>query len=140
MTKAYAAPLPAFDDMSATRDDGRLTLTATKEITVDDPYLPAHFPGRTVYPGVFIVETLRQAVAAALGERDGLLPDVTAVHTLRLVGALHPGDRLCLAATVSSSDVDGAIRVEARCDRPDGYAVARMVLEFGYGAEEDDHV
>lgn len=140
MTGAYATPLRAVDEMRVTPDDGRLTLTATKEITVDDPYLPAHFPGRTVYPGVFIVETLRQAVAAALGERDGLLPDVTAVHSLRLVGALHPGDRLCLAATVQPPDVDGAIRVDARCNRPDGYAVARMALEFRYDAEGGDHV
>jgi 3-hydroxyacyl-[acyl-carrier-protein] dehydratase len=140
VTGAYATPLRAVDDMRVTRDDGRLIVTATKDVTVDDPYLPAHFPGRTVYPGVFIVETLRQAVVAALGERDGLLPDVTAVHTLRLVGALHPGDRLCLAATVQPSDADGVIRVEARCNRPDGYAVARMVLEFRYDAEVDDRV
>jgi 3-hydroxyacyl-[acyl-carrier-protein] dehydratase len=140
VTHAYAVPLRAVDQLEVTRDDGRLSLFATKDIAADDPYLPAHFPGRTVYPGVFIVETLRQAVVAALGERDGLLPEISAVRTLRLVGALHPGDRLCLAATVHPSDVEGTIRVEAQCRRPDDYAVARMVVEFRYDAEGDADV
>jgi 3-hydroxyacyl-[acyl-carrier-protein] dehydratase len=140
VNQAYAMPLRAVDQVQVTRDGEQLSITATKEITVDDPYLAAHFPDRTVYPGVFIVETLRQAVVAALGERDGVLPEIVAVHTLRLVGAVHPGDRLCLAATVHPSETDGAIRVEAHCRRPDDYAVARMVLEFRYDAEGDPDV
>ena len=131
----YAAPLRAVDELRVTEQDGLLLLSVGKDVVPGDPYLAAHFPGRTIYPGVFVVETVRQAVAAALGERSGVLPDLSAVSSLRLVGALHPGDRLCVQATVGGARADGAIAVTARCRRADGSDVARLALEFRY--EED---
>lgn len=131
MSARYAAPLRAVDEMRVTTQDGQLVISASKEVRADDPYLPAHFPGRTIYPGVFIVETVRQAVLAALGEQGGEPPSLSAVHSLRFTSALHPGERLRVTATVSPAGPDGAVRVEARCGREEGSAgVARMVLEF----------
>jgi 3-hydroxyacyl-[acyl-carrier-protein] dehydratase len=123
--------------MHVTERDGQLLISATKEVVDTDPYLPAHFPDRTVYPGVFVVETVRQAVLAALGERDGVLPDLSAMHSLRFLGALHPGERLCVTATVSPPDCDGAIHVDAKCRRQDDSAVARLALEFRYEVGAD---
>jgi 3-hydroxymyristoyl/3-hydroxydecanoyl-(acyl carrier protein) dehydratase len=149
----YAAPLEAVDEVTVAQRDGRLVVSASKDVTVTGPYLEAHFPGRTVYPGVFILETVCQAVATALGERDGRLPELTAVTSMRFVGAVHPGDRLLVEATIEEGPIEegpieegpieegtaGApLRVAAQCWRTEvGAEVARLALEFGYLAGAD---
>lgn len=134
---AYAAPLRAVDSLSRREHDGELHLQVEKEIRLADPYQADHFPDRTVYPGVFIVETIRQAVIAALGERDGLLPDLSAVHSLRFLGGMHPGERLCVEVTIRPADTHGAHLVDALCRRDNSGTVARLQLEFEYQAGPD---
>jgi len=133
----YAVPLRAVDFSRAQTQGDRLLITATKSVVDSDPYLAAHFPGRTVYPGVFIVEGVRQAVVAALAPRDGVLPELTAVHSLRFLGAMHPGECLCIDATADPPDEDGSRRVEAVGRRPDGTVVARLALSFTYEVSDD---
>jgi 3-hydroxyacyl-[acyl-carrier-protein] dehydratase len=132
----FAAPLPAVDEVDARRVDGGLLLSIRKDIVVEGPYLAAHFPGRPVYPGVFILETVRQAVAAQLGEVGGAVPDVSAVASLRFTDALRPGQSLRIEATVGAAGPDGAVPVAARCRREDGSDVARLTLEFRYPAAD----
>lgn len=102
-------------------------------MTVEEPYLAAHAAGQEVYPAVFILEAVRQAVALALGERDGLLADLAAIRSLRVIGALHPADQLIVEATVDPRGPDGVIAVEARCRPLDGPPMGRLVLEFWPG-------
>jgi 3-hydroxyacyl-[acyl-carrier-protein] dehydratase len=128
----YAAPLDATDEVHAVAIDGGLEVFSSKEISPTDRYLAAHFPGQVIYPGVFVLETVRQAVVAALGERDGILPDVSAVRSMRFRSALRPGERLAVSATVGVPDAAGAIAVRARCRRADGTEVATLTLEFRY--------
>jgi 3-hydroxyacyl-[acyl-carrier-protein] dehydratase len=137
VTLGYAAPLRAVDDMQVAEHDGELLIQAYKVIRISDPYQAAHFPDRTVYPGVFIVETVRQAVLAALGERDGVMPELSAVHSLRFLGGMHPGEQLCATITVSPAGADGAIGVDAQCRRADDFSVARLSLEFRYEVDPD---
>ncbi|KAA2265793.1 3-hydroxyacyl-[acyl-carrier-protein] dehydratase FabZ [Solihabitans fulvus] len=132
MSGHYAAPLPAVDWVEAGGRDGTVTLTASKDVRADDPYLPAHFPDHPVYPGVFVLETVRQAVIAALGERAGALPDLVEVRSLRLLRAVRPGERLCVAAALTHGGGGGPILVDARCELADGTEVARLRLGFGY--------
>jgi 3-hydroxyacyl-[acyl-carrier-protein] dehydratase len=133
----YAAPLCAVDELRADRVNGALEVHARKQVRPTDPYLPAHFPGETVYPGVFVLETLRQAVAAALGERAGEVPEVSAVRSARFRSALRPGDWLEINATVAAPDAAGAITVRARCRRGDGGEVATLAVDFRYGEAAD---
>ncbi len=132
MRPPYAAPLRAVDQVDVRRADGRLSLSIRKDIVLEDPYLAGHFPGRPIYPGVFILETVRQAVSAVLGEVDGAVADVSAVSALRFVGAMHPGESLRVEATVGPAGPDGAVAVDARCRRADGSDVARLTLELRY--------
>ncbi len=133
----YAAPLAATDEVHAVAVDGGLEVLCHKDITGTDPYLPAHFPGQAVYPGVFVLETVRQAVAAALGERDGARPEVCAVRSARFLMALRPGQRLTVRAAVRAPDAAGTMAVRARCCRADGVEVARLALEFRYREDTD---
>jgi len=36
-----------------------------------DPHLASHFPGALIYPGVFVIESVRQAVGTGLGVACG---------------------------------------------------------------------
>jgi 3-hydroxyacyl-[acyl-carrier-protein] dehydratase len=132
----YAAPLSALDHVQVSRTGTGLLVMASKDIVTSDPYLAAHFPGRTVYPGVFVLETVRQAVIAALGEGPGGLAELSAVCSLRFTGAMHPGERLCAEVTVTPT-AEGRHRADARCRRDDGSDVARMTLEFAHPGDAD---
>lgn len=132
MTPPYAAPLAAVDELAVRPDGGGLVLSVRKDVVVADPYQAAHFPGRPIYPGVFVLETVRQAVATALGEVDGAVAEVSAVSSLRFLRAAQAGQSLRVTATVGAAGPDGAIPVRARCRDADGSELARLVLEFRY--------
>lgn len=139
VTPRYAAPLRAVDELEFGPRDGLLHIEAVKQVRLGgDAYQAAHFPGRIVYPGVFILETVRQSVIEALGERDGVLPELSAIRSLRFLGGLHKDERLCMAATVRPVEGDGSYLVDAVCRRPDESTVARLILEFAYQGEPDD--
>ncbi|WP_410600337.1 3-hydroxyacyl-ACP dehydratase [Amycolatopsis sp. lyj-90] len=90
---AFAAPLRAVDtlDVRASGDD----LELVAQITVDgkEPNLRGHFPGQAVYPGVFVIETLEQAMREAAGAR------LSTVRSVRFLAPLLDGDRMVLTAT-----------------------------------------
>ena len=52
------------------------SLTAIKNVTINEPFFPGHFPHRPVMPGVLVIEALAQAsgllsLKSAGQERDG---------------------------------------------------------------------
>jgi 3-hydroxyacyl-[acyl-carrier-protein] dehydratase len=126
-----AAPLRAVDHVDVQPRQRGWTVHATKTILTGDPYLVGHFPEVTVYPAVFVIEGVSQAVVAALGLREGALPQVTAVRSARFLAPILPGHELRLEATVEPT-TDGAFEVAACCRRGDGIAAAKLALEFRY--------
>ena len=58
------------------------SLTAIKNVTINEPFFPGHFPGRPVFPGVFILEALAQAFVG--------------VDKARFRRPVEPGDQLVL--------------------------------------------
>lgn len=132
----HAMPLSATDSVTSSEQDGHIRVVARKKIVATDPYLAGHFPGRLVYPGIFVIETVRQAVVAAFCERAGggdvRLPDIIGIHSVRFVGALHEGDELHVEAEVRGPGSDGVLAVEARCRRNGAEDVARLSMELGF--------
>lgn len=126
----FAAPLIAVDDVTVTSSDGGLALRATKLIRADDPYMAAHFPSMTVFPGVFIIEAVRQAVLIALGAREPV-PEIRQVRSVRFVAPLFAGDTLSLQASATRSEDGTSLTVDAECWRGDGVTAARVRLEMG---------
>lgn len=94
--------------------------------------MSSHFPGFTVYPGVFILEGLRQTVLSTLAESDGCdAPEVTAVRRLRFLAPILEGDTLRWSATISSAPgVEGAFAVAAEFRRADGRIAATAEIEL----------
>jgi 3-hydroxyacyl-[acyl-carrier-protein] dehydratase len=127
----YAAPFAACDEVAAVVDGGVLRVSGVTRIHGEGPYLDAHFPDITIFPGVFVVEAIVQAVAQSLGERPGRLPRLHAVRSLRLLVPLYPGDDLRFQADVTDHGAD-AVEVRADCRRGDGVRVATMTLECGW--------
>lgn len=126
-----AAPLVAVDEVTVAKIEGGLRLRATKRVHADDPYLAAHFPSMTIFPGVFIIEAVRQAVLIAVRGSRAALPEVRLVRSARFVAPLFAGDTMAMEATVAGGGDRAVLHVDAACWRSDGVPVARVRLEMG---------
>ena len=78
------------------------SLTAIKNVTVNEPFFQGHFPQKAIMPGVLIIEALAQATGL-LGFRtmsstpsDDLLYMLVGVDNVRFKRQVIPGDQLVL--------------------------------------------
>lgn len=122
-----ALPLVAVDGFDLV---GPSEVVATKRVVADDPYLPGHYPGDPIYPGVFVLESACQAVAELVRRTRGGHAVLAEVTEARFTRPLRPGDTLRVHARL---DASGTATVE--CTRRDGEPVGRLALRF----TEEDH-
>lgn len=101
-------------------------IRATKNVTINEPFFPGHFPHRPVMPGVLQIEAMAQCAALAVAELNGPKLDVAiaGVNEARFRRPVVPGDTLTLEAEVMkdrsgilvincSAKVDGHVACEA---------------------------
>jgi 3-hydroxyacyl-[acyl-carrier-protein] dehydratase len=79
------------------------TLTAIKNVTVNEPFFQGHFPGHPVMPGVLIIESLAQAAGVLLNLMSPQrAPDerplyfMVKVDNAKFSQIVKPGDQLTL--------------------------------------------
>lgn len=76
------------------------SLTALKNVTVNEPFFPGHFPHRPIMPGVLILESMAQATGIlAIITADRFLDDKSlyyfvGVDNARFKQPVIPGDQL----------------------------------------------
>ena len=85
------------------------SITAIKNVTINEPYFQGHFPGHPVMPGVLIIEALAQA-SGLLVQLSGDPPEPTQgsamlfylvkVDKARFNRTVVPGDQLQLRVTL----------------------------------------
>ena len=80
------------------------TITAFKNVSINEPFFNGHFPDHPVMPGVLIVEALAQA-AALLAAKSGEAPKNPLIYLMGVDNArfrkpVVPGDRLQLDVEV----------------------------------------
>jgi 3-hydroxyacyl-[acyl-carrier-protein] dehydratase len=81
-------------------------IEAIKNVTVNEPFFPGHFPGNPVMPGVIILEALAQAAGILAFKTAGVVPDdnsrfyFVGIDKARFRRPVVPGDRLVLKATL----------------------------------------
>lgn len=77
-------------------------LTAIKNVTINEPFFPGHFPHKPVMPGVMILEALAQASGLLAFATAGWEPDdshtfyFVSMDKVRFRRPVVPGDRLTL--------------------------------------------
>jgi 3-hydroxyacyl-[acyl-carrier-protein] dehydratase len=75
---------------------------ALKNVTVNEPFFPGHFPQRPVMPGVLIIEALAQAAGLLAFKTAGVVPNedtefyFVAIDNARFRKPVVPGDQLIL--------------------------------------------
>ena len=105
-------------------------IKALKNVSINEPFFPGHFPARPVMPGVLMLEALAQAAALLSFESlDGDPDEDTVVYfagidNARFKRPVGPGDQLILEASIdrhksgiyrykTRATVDGLLVVEA---------------------------
>lgn len=87
-------------------EEGKRVL-AVKNVTINEPFFPGHFPHRPVMPGVLILEALAQAAAVLSFKTMGQKPDDNSVvyfagiDKARFKRPVGPGDQLLLEVGIS---------------------------------------
>lgn len=105
-------------------------ITAIKNVTINEPFFPGHFPYHPVMPGVLIVEAMAQAAAVLSFKTMDVLPTEESVYyfagidNVRFKKPVSPGDQLILNVKIErilkgiwkykgQAKVDGQIVAEA---------------------------
>jgi 3-hydroxyacyl-[acyl-carrier-protein] dehydratase len=106
------------------------SITAIKNVTMNEPFFPGHFPGSPVMPGVLILEAMAQAAAILSFKTKDYKPEqIGVVYFAGIDGArfkkpVTPGDQLVLKVEIvremrgiwkytGRAEVDGALVAEA---------------------------
>ncbi len=105
-------------------------ITALKNVTINEPFFPGHYPHHPVMPGVLVIEALAQSAAILSFQSLGDKPDSKSVYYFlgidhaRFKRPVVPGDQLILEASIitnrrgiwkfsCTAKVDGKVAAEA---------------------------
>lgn len=105
-------------------------ITAIKNVTINEPFFPGHFPYHPVMPGVLIIEAMAQAAAIVSFKTMDSKPSDDSVYYFagidkaRFKKPVSPGDQLVLNVKIDRilrgiwkysgvATVDGAVVAEA---------------------------
>ncbi len=106
-------------------------ITAIKNVSVNEPYFPGHFPYHPVMPGVLIVEAMAQAAAILSFKTMDTKPSNDSVYyfagidSARFKKPVSPGDQIILNVKIDRilkgiwkysgvAKVDGVVVAEAQ--------------------------
>ncbi|MEI8362791.1 MAG: 3-hydroxyacyl-ACP dehydratase FabZ [Betaproteobacteria bacterium] len=106
-------------------------ITAIKNVTINEPFFPGHFPHHPVMPGVLIVEAMAQAAAVLSFKTMNVKPSDDSVYYFagidqaRFKKPVSPGDQIVLNVKIDRilkgiwkysgvARVDGVIVAEAQ--------------------------
>jgi len=106
------------------------SVTALKNVSINEPFFPGHFPGAPVMPGVLILEAMAQAAAILSFKTKGYAPEdigivyFAGIDAARFKKPVKPGDQLILKVDIvremrgiwkykGRAEVDGMLVAEA---------------------------
>lgn len=68
-----------------------------KNVTINEPFFPGHYPDKPIMPGVLIIEAMAQAGAVILltnSKYEGYIPIIGAIDDVKFKRPVVPGDQL----------------------------------------------
>jgi 3-hydroxyacyl-[acyl-carrier-protein] dehydratase len=106
------------------------SIVALKNVTINEPFFPGHYPHFPVMPGVLIIEAMAQASALlsfksmGVGSDDKSVYYFAGIDNARFRRPVGPGDQLIIKATLlrssrglfkfsATAEVDGQLVAEA---------------------------
>ena len=84
-------------------------ITALKNVSMNEPFFPGHYPHHPVMPGVLIIEALAQTAAILSFKSMGGKPDDKSVYYFvgidgaRFKRPVSPGDQLIMEVSISAN-------------------------------------
>lgn len=101
------------------------SIKAVKNVSINEPFFPGHFPYRPIMPGVLILEAMAQATGLlafhSLGENaeQGIMYMLVGVDNARFKRPVEAGDQLLMELRLTRSlrgiyRFEGTARVEDR--------------------------
>jgi 3-hydroxyacyl-[acyl-carrier-protein] dehydratase len=105
-------------------------IVALKNVTMNEPFFPGHYPHHPVMPGVLVIEAMAQASAILTFKSSNTKPDAHSVYyfvgidNARFKRPVTPGDQLIFRMELTmnrrgmfkfkgTAEVDGQIAAEA---------------------------
>ena len=106
-------------------------IVALKNVSINEPFFPGHFPGVPIMPGVLILEAMAQAAGLLAFSTLGLQADgqslyyFAGIDEARFKRPVKPGDQLVIEVRATANRlnlwkfecvarVDGAVATEAK--------------------------
>jgi 3-hydroxyacyl-[acyl-carrier-protein] dehydratase len=100
-------PFLLIDRVESWQSEPEKRLIGIKNVTMNEPFFPGHFPNDPVMPGVLIVESMAQAAGVLIhacaeekGEK-GPLFYLVKVDKAKFTKLVRPGDQLTLDVTMT---------------------------------------
>src|SRR3990170_3764372 len=106
------------------------SIVALKNVTINEPFFPGHYPHHPVMPGVLIIEAMAQVAALLTFKSSGSKPDDKSVYYFAGIDAARfkrpvtPGDQLIIKVVLirsmrglskfsATAEVEGQLAAEA---------------------------
>ena len=118
-------------DRVLVREPGK-DIVALKNVTINEPFFPGHYPHHPVMPGVLIIEAMAQVAALLSFKSMDSKPDEKSVYyfagidNARFKRPVSPGDQLIFKVSLTRS-MRGVFKFSARAD-VDGQLAAEAEL------------
>ena len=82
-----------------------VSLSAIKNVTINEPFFQGHFPGKPIMPGVLILEAMAQATgllafSGLIDPSESKLYILVGIDKARFRGQVLPGDQLKLQVSL----------------------------------------
>ena len=94
-------PMLLIDRVISYTLEPEITLTAIKNVTINEPFFQGHFPGNPVMPGVLVIEAMAQACGimahiALAAEDIGNIYYLVKIDKAKFNRMVVPGDQLLI--------------------------------------------
>ena len=112
------------------------SVTTLKNITINEAQFAGHFPGRPIFPGVYIIENMAQSACFLLAKSAGGLVEGKVYYLGKVANATFrkpvvPGDQLFTTVTLTKSI--GGMAMASAISKVDGTTVAKAEMMFAAG-------
>jgi UDP-3-O-[3-hydroxymyristoyl] N-acetylglucosamine deacetylase/3-hydroxyacyl-[acyl-carrier-protein] dehydratase len=97
--------------------DGSRRAVGVKNVTMNEPFFPGHYPGQPIMPGVLIVEAMAQLSGLLLAqtlEHTGKVAVLLSLDGVKLRRQVSPGDQLVMEAeTITANSRSATVHCRA---------------------------